>query len=553
MTFISQVVSVVDPDNSVDTTATTFLGEVVSTSGYNSIQVQISTASGSASRGFIIYFSSDSAGSVVTNDLSSTVSNSAVFIKSFPVLDSYYQISFTGLSSADLNIVSRLCTTVEVPETDSVSAFNNQMQSAVDAFGKARVSTPLTILDLKVPPNTLASGTAPTTEYLLNEEQLVGKYTGTSSISNDNGMLKLQCTAPGTYISQSRKYATYQPGKSILILCSGIIQPYSASSIATGAKGRIGYFDDNNGIFYECDSSGECSIVLRKDAIAITIVTQADWNIDSMNGTGTSGLELDFTRAQLFVMDAEWLGVGRIRFGFYVFGRIYYCHEITNINVLLGPYTSTFNLPVRYELDADVASVGETFTLHQICSTVLSEGGFVPVGRSFNANTLRTSSSLTEVPILALRGNTSTNYYHQSILPTQVQFISTAKDAIFQYFIYLYQATTTTTGPVNVLSTGVDTWTSPPSNYSIAEYGTFSTDAVLTTSGRILVSSGYSTSRTSTTLQNLTDIITSYTQITSNVNNASDVIVIAFKELVFSGPVTSNCNIYCTLDWQEVY
>ena len=70
-----------------------------------------------------------------------------------------------------------------------------------------------------------------------------------------------------------------------------------------------------------------------------------------MDGTGTSGYNIDFTKSQLYVIDFEWLSVGRIRFGFYIFGKIYYCHQISNFNELDEPYMKTANLPIRYEIN----------------------------------------------------------------------------------------------------------------------------------------------------------------------------------------------------------
>jgi hypothetical protein len=47
-----------------------------------------------------------------------------------------------------------------------------------------------------------------------------------------------------------------------------------------------------------------------------------------MDGTGRSGITLDVTKTQIFIVDLEWLGVGRVRLGFVIDGKIYYCHEI---------------------------------------------------------------------------------------------------------------------------------------------------------------------------------------------------------------------------------
>ena len=48
-------------------------------------------------------------------------------------------------------------------------------------------------------------------------------------------------------IRQSRPYIIYQPGKSLLILCTGVL---NANSNGNDCDSKIGYFDDNNGVFF---------------------------------------------------------------------------------------------------------------------------------------------------------------------------------------------------------------------------------------------------------------------------------------------------------------
>jgi two-component sensor histidine kinase len=106
---------------------------------------------------------------------------------------------------------------------------------------------------------------------------------------------------------------------------------------------------------------------------ADTIVRQAAWNIDKMDGSGPSGVTLDPTKTQILAIDLEWLGVGRVRFGFVVDGNIFHVHEMNHANVLAVVYMSTPNLPIRYEISN--AGTGGAASLVHICSSVVSEGG----------------------------------------------------------------------------------------------------------------------------------------------------------------------------------
>ena len=82
---------------------------------------------------------------------------------------------------------------------------------------------------------------------------------------------------------------------------------------------------------------------------------------------------MDFATAQIFLIDFEWLGVGRVRIGMSHGGKFVYAHEFINDNTIAVPYMSTPNLPLRYEISND--GNGGAATLLHICGTVVSEGG----------------------------------------------------------------------------------------------------------------------------------------------------------------------------------
>ena len=102
-------------------------------------------------------------------------------------------------------------------------------------------------------------------------------------------------------------------------------------------------------------------------------MTQANWNGDKLDGTGPSGITLDPSKAQILWLDFEWLGVGSVRCGFVINGQFIICHTFTNANEITSVYMTTAILPVRYEITSGSAV---TASLKQICSTVISEGGY---------------------------------------------------------------------------------------------------------------------------------------------------------------------------------
>ena len=79
-------------------------------------------------------------------------------------------------------------------------------------------------------------------------------------------------------------------------------------------------------------------------------IPQSEWNLDTMDGDGPSGYNLDLTKMQMFYIDYSWYGAGFVRFGFRgVDGIVTYCHKVINNNTNSEAYMRSGNLPARYE------------------------------------------------------------------------------------------------------------------------------------------------------------------------------------------------------------
>jgi hypothetical protein len=241
----------------------------------------------------------------------------------------------------------------------------------------------------------------------------------------------------------------------------------------------------------------------------------------------------------------EWLSVGRIRFGFYAYGKIQYCHQVTNVNSLTGPYTTSINLPICYSIHNQTnGQTSTTFT--QICSTVISEGGYTPVGRPFNVSTGSqtgvTINGNTEEPILFLRGGGS-NYYHQNIIPTEFTMINTNNNDLILYKLVLFLAGTYTgTEPI---------WTNVNSNYSVAQYSGNLASGYNSTNG-IVLDQGYFYGKGTNTYSSLGNVFsTQVLQLTSNISNNSDYLVLTATFV--NSNTSATTTVYGTLSWQEIY
>jgi hypothetical protein len=101
-------------------------------------------------------------------------------------------------------------------------------------------------------------------------------------------------------------------------------------------------------------------------------------------------------------MDFEWLGVGSVRCGFIINGEYIVCHTFTNANEITATYMTTAILPVRYEITSTSAVAA---TLKQICSSVMSEGGYDAQSAEYTARrtTKKTGFSTTFIPLISIR------------------------------------------------------------------------------------------------------------------------------------------------------
>lgn len=261
--------------------------------------------------------------------------------------------------------------TYSVPETISnlLNASNNASPVEVtlpptqsDAFGRLRVSNPLTLFD---------------SSHRFDDNDLWSSATatgGTVVFNSNQGLVDLNVTAAsGSSVTRETiKVFSYQPGKSLLIMNTFVMSPAK-----TGLTQRFGYYGDNNGFYLE-QAGTTVSFVERSvvtGSLVNTPVLQANWNGDKLDGTGASGITLDLTKAQIYWMDVEWLGVGSVRMGFIINGQFITCHTFNHANIISSTYITSASLPLRCEIFNTAGTSGAS-TLKQICSTVISEGGY---------------------------------------------------------------------------------------------------------------------------------------------------------------------------------
>lgn len=270
----------------------------------------------------------------------------------------------------------------------------------LDASNRLRVGQPETlfiskqIYGLDVLFESLTNGAGASIEYLPNEASAlltVGAVNGESAVR------------------QSIRYYTYLPGKSQNIIATGVIGPGSLSVVR------------------RTKTSG---------AVVDNVVTQSNWNLDRLDGSklphNPTGVTLDPSKMQVFVIDFQWLGADKIRYGVFLGGDTVYFHEVISANTLETVYMSTPDLPLRYEIKVEdgvvykqigyyddengiffrsqrSASEAATHSMRQTCSTVASEAGYRSpgLGHSVGSGINLRDVSNTRTPVLAIRQKTT--------------------------------------------------------------------------------------------------------------------------------------------------
>lgn len=283
-----------------------------------------------------------------------------------------------------------------------------------DSFGRLRVSQPFTLFDSQNRYQAdsafdTSTATGGSTTYLPNE----------STVSMD-----VTTSSGSEVVRQTFRCMPYQPGKGLLLLASFVM-----NTAKTGLRQRVGYFGTQNGVFFQLNDSTK-SFIMRTyigGSVDDTSrkVDQSAWNGDKLDGTGASGLTLDLTKPQILWMDFEWLGVGSVRCGFIINGEYIVCHTYNTANVYgSSVYMTTATLPIRYEI-TNTSATASSSTLKQICSSIVSEGGFEELQA---LNVVRRTSVLatigtTFLPLLSIRLNSS--YLNAVVLPNVYNVLPT--------------------------------------------------------------------------------------------------------------------------------
>jgi hypothetical protein len=411
--------------------------------------------------------------------------------------------------------------------TTAGSISSGSLNASVDAFGRSRVSEPFTLGDYKH-------------TYGI-ENGLINKLNGDGTVTNNvnRSSVILAVTSSTSYaIHQTKMYHHYMPGKSQAVLSSFVF-----GSAISGSTKRTGYFDDYNGIFLEQDATGSLQFVIRSatngtGSISETRVKQSDWNVNTLL---TGDVTLDTSKTQLFYTDFQWLAVGRVRCGFVIKGVTVICHVFDHTNVLNVAYMQNPNLPVRCEIQNSLTT---SSYMEQICSTVVSEGGYSEAGKAFSISneSFRSLGSASLLPVLAIRlKNTVGGLPNRSFIRLQQASVFTDQQTVRYTLTKLPSGSTLTTGSA---------WVSVDS-LSTVEYNT---SATAYTGGQILLTgfvgaNSLNPNQANPLVQTQAGVSNKQNFITQNYDSTdSEIYVVTAKNMT-----ATTTNVGGTMLWSEIY
>ncbi|ASV44176.1 hypothetical protein PBI_SCTP2_161 [Salicola phage SCTP-2] len=385
--------------------------------------------------------------------------------------------------------------------------------SQVDALNRLRTTTIKTMFDSPLKYNK--------EEFLWDEKIFNG---GSSSYNNTENLVDLEVYTTGDrVIRQSRQYFYFQSGKSHVGMLSTNLKQDSAN-----VEKEVGFFDDNNGLFFRYDGYNDnISLVLRSDitgTVTEQVIQKSNWSLDKMDGTGPSKINLDFTNMQLFYFDFAWTGIGRLRVGVVINGEVHYVEQFEAANTQPTNSFGTPSLPIRFE----ITSNGDNSVLKQQASSILVEGDYDKRGIQTSVNTGLDSVRVSgRTPLISLR--LKSEYNRAQIIPNSIKLL---QDSLFSTIYYEVIMRPDTFDGI--------TWNSM-SELMISEYNTDAENV----SGGLLLNSGYIPTRMGMPLSlDLETIL----PLGSDIDGNTDIISVIAQNA--SG---NNAPVYASLTFREIY
>lgn len=379
--------------------------------------------------------------------------------------------------------------------------------------------------------------TASTTEFFRQSFRYGVESSLWEVISNVNGTIahvpiqqSVSLTIPQAsgdkIVRQTSKYFVYAAGRSMRLSLA-----VDFNSNQANLRQRAGYFNADNGFFFEYDSTG--FYVVRRTNVTgspvDTRVLQTNWNQDIMNGTGASGKTLDMTKIQMLYIEFTWYGAGSVKYGIEIDNRLYWVHVTSAGNTLAEPILGSPHLPVRYEIEnTGATSASSTIKIYGLHLGIDGDNEIDGFRRGYATGAI-TTNTVTDLPLLSIRPKLTVNSINNYAFIRAIS-IGVASGTGAGNFKIIKNATLTTPS-----WTGVDT-----DDVSVVQYDTTATSL----SGGVVVGAGVISSNKGSS-ENY-DIKTRDPLTINDNATTADTLTVAIT-------TTDNTTSLASINWIEVY
>ena len=330
-------------------------------------------------------------------------------------------------ATADLATVDPTLKALYVAVKNTIETRYNHDDFTTDSFERLRVSEPRIAFEFGFGTQLVSGATT------IWEATAVASGTTALTTNLYGADLNTLTTTGSGYWIQSYNHIRYAPGISTLFRAT-----FNFNSLISNVRQRIGMFTDQgtypstagDGVYLEADGAA-ISFVRRYMTTGGTgaeeRILQAAWNLDKMNGTGASGVTLNWQLTQHLVIEYQWLGVGTIRFGFETGSAgVVWAHEISSVNALSVTWSRTGTLPVRAEIHS-TSALAQAGKLTLINCVVLQEGdvadfrGWKYFGGNSGATGKVGGTAAGLYPVLSLRAASTNDLTKRTrVIPTSV-------------------------------------------------------------------------------------------------------------------------------------
>lgn len=151
--------------------------------------------------------------------------------------------------------------------------------------------------------------------YGVSTKDTKDESTGTGSTNNVGSDAAIQCGAGvGIGRLESLDSVRYRAGHELIIMIT-----HDQTELQSGVDVIHGLLNNSDGL--AIGSQGEVPGLWFIEGDNENFITQADWNIDKLDGTDASGFNIDLTKRNLFAITFGYLSIAPIRF---------YCHTGDN-------------------------------------------------------------------------------------------------------------------------------------------------------------------------------------------------------------------------------